>query len=183
MDNSVLFSLNELKTLEDDRLRAEAEAVKARRQAELRARIDAQEQAWCEAEAAAQAARDEAARQAEARERARLDEEVRAIQAEARMDEEAERLLDAARLEAEAHIDEMRAKARRPVWNVVALSLGAVAAVGGLGAWMMSRADAATARSEAVVQKHVAAKRARLVARRRPSAPAMRRRRPASRSS
>ena len=133
--NSVLFSLRELRRIEDDRVKKE--------QDEARARADADRAAK---EAAERAARD-------AEERRRLDEEERARRAqadqEARQREDAMRLQEAerrARVEGEVRINEerMRLDAQHrakhsPVKAVVGVAAVLVLIGGGLGYKMYSQ--------------------------------------------
>jgi hypothetical protein len=133
--NSVLFSLRELRRIEDDRVKKEQDEARAR----------------AEAERSAKEAADRAAREAE--ERRRLDEEERARRAkeeeEARHREDAMRLQEAerrARVEGELRINEerMRLDAQHrakssPVKAVVGVAAVLVLIGGGLGYKMYSQ--------------------------------------------
>lgn len=133
--NSVLFSLRELRRIEDDRVKKEQDEARARAEAERAAK-----------EAAERAARD-------AEERRRLDEEERARRAqadeEARQREDAMRLQEAerrARVEGEVRINEerMRLDAQHrakhsPVKAVVGVAAVLVLIGGGLGYKMYSQ--------------------------------------------
>lgn len=163
-DDTDLFSVGELHTLEDARLAEEAEADQARRRSEERARRESEERVWREAEATRQADVERRKRESEARERARREALLREIQMEARLEEEADRLLQAARAEAEARTDAELARAR-PVAKIATLALGALLVVGGLGAWLMQAGDAEVARSRAVLERSVEEERAAVLAR------------------
>jgi colicin import membrane protein len=164
MDNSLLFSLYELKTLEVERLTVEAAEAAARDMAAERARREAEEAERAAAEAERQA--DETRRRAEAsvREQERRAEELRLIQVEARMEErlEQEGLLrvEAVRLETEARMVVELRKARRPLGTAAALAVAAVVTVGGLGTWLMRNQDVADARSRAQLMETYDAERA-----------------------
>src|SRR6187401_3070976 len=133
--NSVLFSLRELRRIEDDRVKKEQDEARAR----------------AEAERAAKEAADRAARDAE--ERRRQEEEDRARrareEAEARQREDAMRLQEAerrARVEGEVRINEerMRLDAQHrakhsPVKAVVGVAAVLVLIGGGLGYKMYSQ--------------------------------------------
>jgi len=133
--NSVLFSLRELRRIEDDRVKKEQDEARAR----------------AESERAAKEAADRAARDAE--ERRRLEEEERARRAqadeEARQREDAMRLQEAerrARVEGEVRINEerMRLDAQHrakhsPVKAVVGVAAVLVLIGGGLGYKMYSQ--------------------------------------------
>jgi hypothetical protein len=133
--NSVLFSLRELRRIEDDRVKKEQDEARARAEAERAAK-----------EAAERAARD-------AEERRRLDDEERARRAQAdedaRQREDAMRLQEAerrARVEGEVRINEerMRLDAQHrakhsPVKAVVGVAAVLVLIGGGLGYKMYSQ--------------------------------------------
>jgi len=136
-ENSVLFSLKELRRFEDERVKAEADARRARAEAERRAQVEAE-----------QRARDEETRRAREEEerRRRVESEREARQREDRLRlEEAERR---ARVEGELKLRERQlleeqrqrhAQGRRigrsAVMAAAAAALLFVAAGGGLAAW------------------------------------------------
>jgi hypothetical protein len=136
-ENSVLFSLKELRRLEDERVKAEADARRAQAEAERRARVEAE-----------QRARDEEARRAreeeERRRRAESEHEARQREDRLRL-EEAERR---ARVEGELKLreqlllEEQRQRHvhgrrfGRSAWVAVAAAAAlSVAVGGGLVAW------------------------------------------------
>ena len=136
-ENSVLFSLKELRRFEDERVKAEADARKAQAEAERRAKVEAE-----------QRARDEETRRAredeERRRRAETEREARAREDRLRV-EEAERR---ARVEGELKLkqqlllEEQRQRHMqgrrfgRSTWMAVAAGAALFVAVGGgLAAW------------------------------------------------
>jgi hypothetical protein len=141
-ENSVLFSLQELRRLQDERVEAEASARRAQAEAERRAKAEAE-----------QRARDEEARRVreeeERRQRSESEREDREREDRLRV-EEAERR---ARVEGELKLREQqllqertqRRRSGRPAW--VAVAAGAalfVAVAGGLAAWVSRRHQAET---------------------------------------
>jgi hypothetical protein len=134
-DNSVLFSLQELRRLEDERVKAEADARRAQAEAERRAKVEAE-----------QRARDEETRRAREEEERRHQSEREARQREDRLRvEEAERR---ARVEGELKLREQQLLEEQRQRHVqgrrfgrsagMAAAAGAllfVAVGGGLAAW------------------------------------------------
>ena len=159
MDNSVLFSLSQLKTLEDERIADEAAAAAARAAAAERARREAEEGARAAVENERRAADERRRREAQERERARRAEELRLIEAEARMEEEAQRRLEAARRQSEAQVA-AELRAQRPVGMILTLASAALLAVGGLGVWLMRSEDDAELRSRAALAEVAAREQA-----------------------
>jgi hypothetical protein len=120
-ENSVLFSLRELRQLEDERVKAEADARRAQAEAEQRAKAQAEQRAKAQAE---QRTRDEETRRLREEEerRARVEGELRAREQQ-RLEEQRQR-----------HLQERRFG--RSAW--MAAAAGAtlfLAAGGGLAAW------------------------------------------------
>lgn len=162
-DNSVLFSLSQLKALETERIRAEAEAEAARLAAIAKARRDAEERARLAAEAERRADEERRQRERDERERARRQAQLKLIEAEARMEEEAQRLIEAARLESEARV-KIELDRARPVGTIVALSVAALLAVVGLGGWLMHSEDVAAQERRAVLAHELEARHAAMQA-------------------
>ena len=133
-DSSVLFSLNELRSLEQQRIAAEVQRQRDREEAEARARAD-QARAIIEAEAASRAAA-LAAAQAEARAaELRLVEEARRIaEAEARARADAHAGLEATRLAEELALARTVAARKRPI-KLLAVTVAAVLAVAAVVVW------------------------------------------------
>lgn len=98
-ENSVLFSLRELRRIEDDRIKQEEDDVRSREEAEVQARADGERRAREEGE--------RARREAEAVERRRADDAERQVREDALRLEEAERK---ARVEAQMHLEKERMK-------------------------------------------------------------------------
>ena len=101
-ENSVLFSLNELRNIESDRVRGEEEAERARIEAERRAREDEIRRAKEAEEAKRRAEEDRVRRDIEEKERIVRENELRLKESERRAQIEAAAKLEQARIEAEA---------------------------------------------------------------------------------
>lgn len=162
-DHSVLFSLNELRSLESERIRDEEAAAEERLRAIERAQFAAAEEARRLAEERHRAQAAEKRREADARERARRQQELRLIEAEARLDEETQLRLEAARQEAEARAD-AELKAARPVGTIVALTVGALIAVGSIGTFLMRSEDRVLEREQAALATELQSERAATLA-------------------
>lgn len=137
-ENSVLFSLKELRRIEDDRVRLEQDELTARREAE-RAAKEASDRATREAEEGRQRDQAERVRQAEEQAASRQREDHMRLQ-------EAERR---ARVEGEMRIHEERMrleiqhkKRNSPVKAVVTVAIVIIAAAGGLGYKMYTQNQA-----------------------------------------
>jgi hypothetical protein len=128
-ENSVLFSLKELRKLEDDRVQREQDELSARREAE-RAAKEAAERAAREQEERRRREEEDRIRHAEETKAARAREEhMRLEEAERRARVEADMQLQQERMRLEV---QHRAK-NSPVKAVVGVSLVIVAIAGGLG--------------------------------------------------
>src|SRR5438067_12809974 len=101
-ENSVLFSLNELRNIESDRVRGEEDAERARIEAERRAREDEIRRAKEAEEAKRRAEEDRIRRDVEEKERIVREGEMRLKESERRAQIEAAAKLEQARIEAEA---------------------------------------------------------------------------------
>ena len=161
-ENSVLFSLQELRRLEDERVKAEADARRAQAEAERRAKLEAE-----------QRARDEETRRAhdEEERRRRAESEREARQREDRLRvEEAERR---ARVEGELKLKEqlLREEQRqrhihgrrfgRSVWMAVAAVVALfVAGGGGLAAWASRQHQAEKKALELEIEREIEQARA-----------------------
>lgn len=127
-ENSVLFSLKELRKIEDDRVQREKDEVRARAEAERRAREEAEQRAREEAERKVREEQDRVARAEAERQRAIREEQLRL--------EEAERK---ARLDAEMRLQEERMRlevaakkhAKSPVGAIVGVAV-VFLAIGGI---------------------------------------------------
>ena len=153
-ENSVLFSLKELRRIEDDRVRQEQDELAARREAE-RAAKEAADRAAREAEDKRQRDEAERIRRAEEEAAARTREDQMRLQ-------EAERR---ARVEGEMRIHEERmrlevqTKAKNsPVKAVVSVAVVIIAVAGGLGYKMYTQHEAEMAAQRAELARVEAAK-------------------------
>jgi len=157
MDNSVLFSLSELKAIEQERVAVEAADAVAYAELADHVQREAEEAQRLAAEDERRAAEARRRQEAAERERARRAEELRLVEAEARMERDLERegelRLEAARLEAEARMALELKAARRPLGVAVAVGVAALFAVAGLGTWLMRSEDVVDAQSRAVLEQ------------------------------
>lgn len=129
-ENSVLFSLRELRSIEETRVKEEEDAAKSAEEARIRARMD-EERRRAEAEEAEKQRQLEAARLERETAEARLREEgLRIQETEARARAEHQANLEAQRLAHEMEIRKTEASKKRPVALVVAMLVFAVITVG-----------------------------------------------------
>ena len=134
-ENSVLFSLRELRQIEDDRIKQEELDARAREEAARRAREDAEQRAVAEAE--------RQRREAEEAERRRVDEEQRRTREDQLRLDEAERR---ARVEGQMKLEEQRLKmeleakvtmgSHKKPTVLIAVSVLLFLVVGGLGVFL-----------------------------------------------
>jgi hypothetical protein len=124
-ENSVLFSLRELRTIEEDRVHQEAETERARIEAERRAREEEIRRAKEAEEAKVRAAEEKVRREQEERERAQREDDLRLKESERRAQIEAAAKLEQHRIEAEARarMDAKKFPVGKVVGGVVALVL------------------------------------------------------------
>ena len=154
-ENSVLFSLKELRRLEDDRQRQEDEERRATVEAERRAREDAERRVREDAE---RRVRDEEARvrrvdeERVARER---EEQLRLAEAERRARVEGEMRLQEQRMRLEVHAQ----KAKSPVKAIVGAIAVVLAMAGGMALKLSSDAKAAKQAALIAEQDRVNAER------------------------
>jgi hypothetical protein len=129
-ENSVLFSLRELRSIEETRVKEEEDAAKSAEEARIRARMD-EERRRADAEEAERQRQLEAARLERETAEARVREEALRIQeAEARARAEHQANLEAQRLNHEMEIRKTEASKKRPVALVVTMLIFAVITVG-----------------------------------------------------
>ena len=129
-ESSVLFSLRELQTIEEERVNEEASAATQAQEA-MRQAKEAEERAIREAEEARRMAAENAERQArEEVERRQREEQLRLEESERRARIEAQGVLEQQRLAKEMELREMEAKRKKPAWIIAAV--GVVILVGGL---------------------------------------------------
>jgi hypothetical protein len=129
-ENSVLFSLRELRNIEDERVKGEEEAERARIEAERRAKEEAIRRAKEEEERKVREAEDRVRREREEKERAEREAQLRLQESERRAQIEAAAKLEQARIEAEARA-RMEAK-KFPVGMVVGGVIGVLVLFGGV---------------------------------------------------
>jgi hypothetical protein len=127
-ENSVLFSLRELRTIEEDRIRGEEEAERQRIEAERRAREEEERRRREAEEAKVRAEQDRVRREQDERERLVREERMRLQEAERHAQIEAAARLEQTRIEAEARA-RMDAK-KFPIGAVVGGVVGLVALAG-----------------------------------------------------
>lgn len=147
-ENSVLFSLKELRQLEDDRIRKEDDEVRAREASERQAREDAERQARENAERLARETEERARKlqeDAQARER---DEQFRLAESERRARVEGEMRLQQERM----HL-ELQSRKHRSPWKTVAVAVGVVVVIFAGVFWKLAadnRAQVEAQRSERI---------------------------------
>ena len=132
-ENSVLFSLKELRKIEDDRVSQEELDRQAREQAELQAQQEAERLAREQEEAALRAQEQAVRAEEEARVNAEREEQLRLQEAEAR-----------ARVEAQAKLEEERMRLElegsakgMPKWVIPSI-VGVVAVAAGVLVWLFA---------------------------------------------
>ncbi len=164
-ENSVLFSLNELRNIESDRVRSEEEAERQRIEAERRAREDEIRRAKEAEEAKRRAEEDRVRRDIEEKERIVRENELRLKESERRAQIEAAAKLEQARIEAEARA---RIEGKKfPTTQVVAGVIGLVVLAGATMGYLVYNHNQELARTQAeaaaqleAAQKKAAAERA-----------------------
>lgn len=150
-ENSVLFSLNELRSIEEER---QQEAVNSKRRAEeerVRQQMEAERRAREEAEARRRAAEDAERSARESAERQQREERLRLEEAERRARVEAQAQLEQQRLSQEMQIRAMEAQKKRPT-GLIALAAILVVAVVGLGVFLYQRGEESDRRAQALAE-------------------------------
>ena len=128
-ENSVLFSLRELRNLEEDRVKQEEETEKARLAAAEKAKQEEMLRAKAAEEVKQREEADRTRREKDEREKAEREVQLRLQESEKRAQIEANTKLEQARIEAEAKARvQLKGKSNGLVWGVVALVV-----VGGIG--------------------------------------------------
>lgn len=135
-ENSLLTSLNELRNVEEERLKEEEDVVRQKAEAEARAREEALRRAREEEEAKVRAAEDKVRKEREDKERKRREEQLRLEEAERRAHIEAQAKLDEARIQAEAQI---RVSKRVPVRIIATIVTIAIVVSGGTIYYMYTK--------------------------------------------
>jgi hypothetical protein len=146
-ENSVLFSLKELRRLEDDRQRQEDDERRASLEAERRAREDAERRVREEAERRVREEQDRVRRVEEERVAREREEQMRLAEAERRARVEGEMRLQEQRMRLEVHAQ----KAKSPVKPILG-AVGVVVVLAGIMAYKLN-ADAKAAKQAALIQQ------------------------------
>src|SRR5438552_7105193 len=161
-ENSVLFSLNELRNIEQDRVRGEEEAEQARIEAERRAREEEIRRAKEAEEAKRRAEEDRIRRDIEDKERIVRESELRLKEAERRAQIEAAAKLEQARIEAEARA---RIEGKQfPTTQVVAGVIALVVLAGSIMGYLVHSHNEELARTQVELQQKADMERKKLQA-------------------
>ena len=158
-ENSVLFSLRELRQIEEDRVTEEDTAQRKQEEERLRAQMEAERKARDEEEAKRRAVEDEERRRRTELEQRAHEAHVRTQEAEARARAEHQAALEQQRMHAELEIRRQEVGNKRPTW-LIGVAAVLVVALGGVGYWMYSNhqdqkaKDAAVASERAELEKH-----------------------------
>lgn len=129
-ENSVLFSLRELRSIEESRVKEEEDAAKTIEEARIRARMAEEQRRREEEEAKVRAAEDAARQERDAHDRRVREDQLRVQEAEARARAEHQAQLEAHRLQQEMEIRRQEVQKKWPVWLVVAVGIFAVITIG-----------------------------------------------------
>jgi hypothetical protein len=158
-ENSVLFSLRELRNIEEERVKTEEEAEKARLEAERRAREEEIRLAKEAEEAKIRAEEERVRREQLDRERIAHDAQVKLQEAQHRAQVEAATKLEQARIEADARV---RIEGKKfPIGAVVGGVVGLVALAGGIMGYLVHQHNVELAQQQASLQaKHEAEQKA-----------------------
>jgi hypothetical protein len=147
-ENSVLFSLRELRQIEESRVQEEEHAVRTAEQARIAA---AQEAERRRKEAKVRAERDELLRIQQARESAEREGRLRVESAEAMERQRQQAALEQQRLQHEMELRRAEVAKKRPTW-MVAVTIGAIVLTIGLGIFAVQRMIQASHDREAAAQ-------------------------------
>jgi hypothetical protein len=155
-ESSVLFSLRELRGIDDQRRQDEDAARRAAEEAATRARLEAERVAREQAEARQQAIAEAERAAREAVEHAAREERIRIEEAERRARVEAQARLEQQRMAQEMEIRALEVQKRRPT-GLIAVAVVLVLAVAGLGVFLVKRGNEADAlaRKNAAYQSEV----------------------------
>tara|TARA_R110002096_G_scaffold434832_5_gene658263 strand:+ start:66536 stop:67306 length:771 start_codon:yes stop_codon:yes gene_type:complete len=156
-ESSVLFSLRELQTIEEERVQEEADAVTRAEAAAMQAKADAERKIRDEEEARRQAA-ELAERQArEAAEQRQREEQMRLEETERRARVEAQALIEQQRLAKEMELRHIEAKRKKPAWIIAAV--GVAILVVGLVIFFKNQAENAAEQKKAEIERLAAVKK------------------------
>jgi colicin import membrane protein len=141
-ESSVLFSLRELREIEEERIQEEHTAKKRAEEERIRAQQEAERRAREEEEGRRRAAEDAERRAREAVENREREERLRVEEAERRARVEAQAQLEQQRMHKELEIRAIEAQKKKPTW-LIAVAGGLVLVVGILGFWAYNRSQEA----------------------------------------
>ncbi len=159
-ENSVLFSLRELRQIEENRVQEETDAVRTAEESRIRAR-EAAERAQREAEEArVRAERDAQLQIEQAREGAEREARMRVESAEAAERQRQQAALEQQRLQQEMELRRAEVAKKRPTWMLAVMGLALVGAVVMIVFALKSRdesaeAEKAKAKAEEIAQAAV----------------------------
>jgi hypothetical protein len=159
-ENSVLFSLRELRNIEDERVKGEEEAEQARVEAEVRAKEEAIRRAKEEEERKQRELEDRALRERQDRERHEREQQTRLQESERRAQIEAAAKLEQARIEAEARA-RMDAK-KFPMGAVIGGVVGVLVLFAGVFGYYIHVKNEEHAQQQAELQARADAERKKL---------------------
>ncbi len=137
-ESSVLFSLRELRDIEDQRIQEETSAQKQAEEDRIRAQMDAERRAREAEENARRAKLDEEQRRREDEERRLREEQLRLEETERRARVEAQAALERERVAREMEIRAVEAQKKRPT-ALVAMAVGLLVVIGGLGIFLYNQ--------------------------------------------
>src|ERR1043165_6694562 len=129
-ENSVLFSLRELRQIEENRVQEEAHAVKSAEEARIRAKEEAERRKREEEEAKIQAERDHQRQIEEARVAAEREARMRVEAGEAAERQRHQAALEQSRLQQEMELRRAEVAKKRPTWMLAVTGIALVGAVG-----------------------------------------------------
>jgi hypothetical protein len=150
-ENSVLFSLRELRQIEESRVQEEEHAVRSAEQARVAAAQEAERRRVEAEEAKVRAERDELLRIQQAREGAEREVRLRVESAEAMERQRQQAAAEQHRLHQEMELRRAEVAKKRPTW-MVAVTVGAVLLTIGLGIFAVQRMNQAAHDREAAAQ-------------------------------
>ncbi|HEU5055386.1 MAG TPA: hypothetical protein VFU21_02620 [Kofleriaceae bacterium] len=141
-ESSVLFSLRELREIEEERIQEEQTAKKRAEEERIRAQQEAERRAREEEEARRRAAEEAERAARDAVERREREERLRVEEAERRARVEAQADIEQQRMQKELEIRAIEAQKKKPTW-LIAVAGGLVLVVGILGYWAYNRSQQA----------------------------------------
>lgn len=151
-ESSVLFSLRELRSIEEERIQEEDQAKKRAEEDKVRAREDAERRAREEEEGRRRAIEDAERRERETRENREREDRLRVEEAERRARVEAQASLEQQRMHKELEIRAVEAQRKKPTW-LIAVAGGLVIAVGLLGFWAYNKSQESEAKEKAAAAR------------------------------